>query len=139
MVKPLRRRGLLPVAAVAFALLAPGAAGAAPIATGAYIPDSYKDPGLIDSYGRLAGRKPVIVLSYKSWSIPPFDRREMGEIWARGAVPMVTWEPWTDSERGVPLRAISAGRYDSVSAALRPCRRRLGTADLRPLRPRDER
>ena len=54
-VKPLRRRGLLAVAAMVFAVLAPGAAGAAPIATGAFIPDSYKDPGRIDSYGRLVG------------------------------------------------------------------------------------
>ena len=45
MVKTLRRLGLLLVAALAVAVLTPGAAGAAPIATGAYIPTPTRTRG----------------------------------------------------------------------------------------------
>lgn len=92
--------------------LAPARADAAPIALGAYIPDAWRDPSLIDRYSAKVGRKPVIVLSYKSWSGPAFDRRELRAVAGRGAVPMISWEPWDDEDRGYPLRAIAAGRYD---------------------------
>jgi hypothetical protein len=88
------------------------AAAATPIAFGAYVPGASEHPGLIDGFARRAGRRPVIVLSYKDWSSLPFASAELDAIWRRGAVPMITWEPWTSSGRGFPLREIAAGRFD---------------------------
>ena len=33
-------------------------------------------------------------------------------MWSRGAVPLVTWEPWTLDGRGFSLRGIADGRFD---------------------------
>ena len=44
------------------ATLSAPSAGAAPIAFGAYIPGASEDEGLIDSFARETGRRPVIVL-----------------------------------------------------------------------------
>lgn len=104
--------GWLVVAITAIAFV-PAPANAAPrIAFGAYVEHSHDDPGLIDELGRQVGRRPVIVLSYKDWRSIPFDADELDSIWDRGAVPMITWEPWTPSGGGIPLRQIGAGRYD---------------------------
>jgi Glycosyl hydrolase family 26 len=93
-----------------------GAGGAQrQIGFGAYIPNSYEYPGLIDRYARLVGRRPVIVSRYPNWSTAPFTHHAMAAIWDRGAVPLVTWEPWTASEKGISLRAIAAGRYDGYA------------------------
>lgn len=108
--------------AAAVALLTAIVAGAAPasegaepprrIALGAYIPHALEHPGMIDRYGRSTGRRPVIVSSYKQWKQQPFVSTELDGVWGHGAVPMITWEPWTLSGRSFPLRAIAAGRYD---------------------------
>lgn len=115
----------MPLALVsALVALSSTPAAAAPIALGAYIPGASEHPGLIDGFAHQAGRKPAIVLSYKNWSSLPFDRAEFESIWRRGAVPMITWEPWTSRGRGFPLRAIAAGRFD------RYLRRAAGSARL---------
>jgi hypothetical protein len=100
-----------------------------PLALGAYIPGASEDPHRIDAFAGEAGRRPVVVLSYKDWSSLPFDRAELDSIWRRGAVPMITWEPWTSNGRGFPLREIAAKRFD------RYLRRAAGSARLwgRPL------
>lgn len=105
------RGSVLGVVACALALC-PGSAAAAAIATGAYIPNSWKDPALISRYGREVGRSPRIVMTYKNWSSLPFSSEEFEAIGRLGAVPMITWEPWTSGERPFPLRAIATGRYD---------------------------
>ncbi len=107
----LRRAGLCALVAACTALSATTAA-AAPIALGVYTPGASRNPRLIDRFARQAGRRPAIVLSYKDWSSLPFDRTELDSVWRRGAVPMVTWEPWTSSGRGFPLRGIANGRFD---------------------------
>jgi Glycosyl hydrolase family 26 len=84
------------------------------IALGAYVPGSTWHPGLIDRYGRRVGRSPVIVSSYEPWTVQPFSRRDLNGAWHRGAIPMITWEPWSwAGGRRFPLRAIAAGRYDA--------------------------
>lgn len=98
--------------AVVVAAIVTSPADAQPIALGAYIPGASQHPGLIDRFARETGREPVIVNSFKNWSSLPFNRAEFSAIWRRGGVPMITWEPWTSSERGIPLRAIAAGRFD---------------------------
>ncbi len=92
--------------------LAPASAAAAPIAIGAYIPNQWKDPALIDAYAKEVGRPPAIVLTYKRWDVKPFYPPELRQIERRGAVPMVSWEPWDAAGRGDKLWAIARGRYD---------------------------
>jgi len=91
---------------------APAADAGARIAVGAYLPGASSDPSRIDAFARRAGHRPVIVLSYKDWGSLPFDRAELDSIWSRGAVPMITWEPWTPDGRGFPLRQIASKRFD---------------------------
>jgi len=92
---------------------APARAEAAPVAFGAYTPGGDQQPSRIESLARQVGRAPVIVSSYKRWRLPPFVGAELRDVWSRGAVPLVTWEPWTIGGRGFPLRAIAHGRYDA--------------------------
>ncbi|HEV7771537.1 MAG TPA: glycosyl hydrolase [Solirubrobacterales bacterium] len=111
----MRRRAWLGALAVALATLAatPAAAPAAPIAIGAYVPDHWKDPTLIDKYAKEVGRMPAIVISYKRWDIKPFYRPELRQINRRGALPMVSWEPWNSAGDSFKLRQIAAGRFDA--------------------------
>jgi hypothetical protein len=100
-------------------LLALPAGAQARIAMGAYVPGAEAHPGRIKAYGRRIGQQPLIVMSYKDWGNRPFEPRELGNVWKRGAVPMVTWEPW-----GASLKAIARGRYDRyVKAAARAAKR----------------
>jgi hypothetical protein len=110
------------VSAVTALSASPAAAG--PLAWGAYIPGASEDATRIDRFARETGRRPVIVLSYKDWSSLPFDRAELDSIWRRGGVPMITWEPWTSSGRGLSLRGIANKRFD------RYLRRAAGSARL---------
>jgi hypothetical protein len=100
------------------------AASARPVAFGAYVPGADDDPGRIDAFAHQVGRRPVIVLTYKDWRSIPFDRDELGSIWRRGAVPMITWEPRAADGHGFPLGEIAAGRFD------RYLRRAAGSARL---------
>ncbi len=94
-------------------LLAPaGAAARAPIALGVYLPDQWKDPSLIDAYAKQVGRSPAIILSYKRWDVKPFYKPELDQIAKRGALPMVSWEPWDTDGKPAKLWAIARGRYD---------------------------
>jgi mannan endo-1,4-beta-mannosidase len=88
------------------------AAGRPPIALGVYLPDQWKDPSLIDAYAKQVGRKPAIILSYKRWDVKPFYPPELDQIAKRGALPMVSWEPWGSSGKPAKLWAIARGRYD---------------------------
>lgn len=106
------RRAAALLVTLGILLLPPAAARSAPIALGVFVPNAYQHPGWISAYGRQVGRQPVIVLSYKNWSIAPFERPELRRVWGEGAVPMVTWEPETASGHGIPLRRIAEGRYD---------------------------
>lgn len=108
-----RGAGLLASLSVALAFaVAAAPAAAAKVATGAYISESWRDPALISRYGRQVGRPPRIVMTYKDWSSLPFSSEEFEAIGRLGAVPMITWEPWTSAQRPFPLRAIAAGKYD---------------------------
>lgn len=101
--------------ALAAAGAGPGAASsraAEPIALGVFLHNSYDNPGLYDRYARQVGRKPAVIGSYKTWSIPAIDRPRLDAIWSRGALPMVTWEPWGADGRVFSLADIAAGRYD---------------------------
>jgi mannan endo-1,4-beta-mannosidase len=108
----------LALAAALFALLASTATAAPPpgenhrIALGVWVANGDLHPKLLDRYSHQVGRRPVIVSLYPNWSNPPFDPGMLNPIWSRGAVPLVTWEPWDRSGNGIPLQKIAAGRYD---------------------------
>lgn len=117
-----RRRALLaarPAAAAAVALAAlvgvlaasTAPAQAHPVNVGAYVPGADNNSGLIENLRNELGRQPAIVLSYKDFTQAPFVYDQLDEIWATGAEPLITWEPWTESG-GVSLQAIAAGVYD---------------------------
>jgi membrane-bound metal-dependent hydrolase YbcI (DUF457 family) len=93
--------------------LAPARAVAAPVGFGVYVPKADQHPKRIESFAHQVGRTPVIVSSYKRWPLQPFVTAELRDVWSRGAVPLVTWEPWTLEGHGIPLRAIARGRYDA--------------------------
>jgi membrane-bound metal-dependent hydrolase YbcI (DUF457 family) len=92
--------------------LAPSGASAHRIALGTYIRGLEDSPGLLDSYAQAVGRSPAIVGAYKRWDVTPFYEPELHEIAARGAVPMIGWEPWNQADQGFRLAAIASGRYD---------------------------
>lgn len=90
-----------------------------PIAFGAYVPGAPWDPSLIDRYTALVGVAPSIVMWYQDWVHPGvrnFDPVKMNAVAARGAMPMVTWEPWDytagANQPAYSARAIAAGTYD---------------------------
>jgi mannan endo-1,4-beta-mannosidase len=103
---------LVMVAASAIAGSGAPVAQAREIALGVYFPDVARHPGKIDRYARLLGRKPMIVSDYKQWDFAPFVEDELDDVWNRGSVPMVTWEPMSYQGRRYTLRGIARGRYD---------------------------
>ena len=104
--------GLLAALVSAALAVAPARAADPPTGLGVYIPDADRNPSQVLSFANQVGRPPLIVSSYKRWRLRPFVRNELQSAWRRGAVPLVTWEPWTLAGRGFPLRAIARGRYD---------------------------
>jgi len=115
--RPRHRVAALAAVAVVAGLLVPGTTAAAqeanaPIAFGAYLPDSTLTPRVVDRFGRSIGREPVIVHYYKQWDFQPFVRSELADVWRRGSLPMITWEPWSYEGRDYPLPAIARGRFD---------------------------
>jgi hypothetical protein len=123
--RPPARAALL---AVLLCLLVGGwsgtAEGAARIAVGGFSDGADAHPNRISALGRLLGRKPVIINSYKHWGDPAFVRSQLRAVWRHGAVTMVTWEPWDGSGRGYSLRAIARGRHDGyVRRTARAARR----------------
>lgn len=80
------------------------------------------DPGRMEGITELEsaiGRSLDIVHFFQGWGVEDnrFDVGRAGEIVARGAQPMVTWEPW-DYRRGTDqpefrLQAIADGDHDS--------------------------
>ncbi|RDV08143.1 beta-mannanase [Arthrobacter sp. RT-1] len=70
----------------------------------------------LDEVSRLAGESPSSVLFYKDFlQAPPIS--EMNAVRARGAVPLVTWEPWAWGggldQPAYSLDRIAAGDFDA--------------------------
>lgn len=87
------------------------------VAVGIYLPDAERNPGVVDAYAHGVGRQPAILHLYKTWSELPFDHTALNAVWARGSMPLVTWEPWGEFEgAGVPLAEIAAGYRDAYIA-----------------------
>jgi len=82
------------------------------VALGVYAPGLFRRPARIGRYARLLGRSPLIVSEYKQWDFAPFVRDELADVWRRGALPMITWEPLSYHGHRYPLRRIVRGGYD---------------------------
>jgi hypothetical protein len=109
----LRLAGVLCCAAGTVLAFASSPAGAAtPVVVGAFIPGAAAHPSLIDDYAREVGRRPAVVVYYRRWDEKAFDGRTMTRVARRGALPMITWEPWDR-----PLQDIEAGKYDDYIRA----------------------
>jgi hypothetical protein len=70
----------------------------------------------LDEVSQLAGESPSSVLFYEDFvQAPPIT--EMNAVRARGAVPLVTWEPWAwgggSDQPAYALNRISAGDFDA--------------------------
>jgi Glycosyl hydrolase family 26 len=101
---------------LAFGATTPDRAAASRAAIGVYLPGAEENPALLDRYASAVGRQPAIVHLYRDWSSQPFEPAVLGPISARGAVPLVTWEPWLDMSEGVSLSAIANGAWDAYIA-----------------------
>jgi hypothetical protein len=103
--------------------LVPGSAAAAtssqPIALGAYVFGAPDDVTQLDGFSSAVGATPAVVMWYQDWEgAPAFDSVAMNAVAARGAVPMVTWQPWgaPHTPSGMPAWSdarIAAGAYDA--------------------------
>jgi beta-mannanase len=73
----------------------------------------------IDAWAADSGHAPSLVMWYQAWGGPgsAFDATALSHVADRGAVPMVTWEPWDwqagMSQSAYSLRNIVKGRYDA--------------------------
>lgn len=70
----------------------------------------------LDEYVRQVGKEPAVVMWYHDWVHGGFYATGMNEIVNRGAMPLVTWEPW-DYTGGLiqpdfTLRRIANGAHD---------------------------
>jgi membrane-bound metal-dependent hydrolase YbcI (DUF457 family) len=108
--------------AIAVLSLAPSPAGAHTVSIGAFIPGAERNPALIDQWSAGTGRQPLILVTYRGWDSPLIDSRALDGFDSRGAVPMITWEPWDQDEAPVtwesteipvPLWSIAAGDQDT--------------------------
>jgi membrane-bound metal-dependent hydrolase YbcI (DUF457 family) len=111
---PAPAQGAATAALLAVAVIAahPSPASAHRIALGVYIRGAEDDPGRLDRYVEQVGRRPAIVGAYKRWDVKPFNPPELRAISTRGAIPMISWEPWNSNDQGYRLSAIAKGRYD---------------------------
>jgi Glycosyl hydrolase family 26/LexA-binding, inner membrane-associated putative hydrolase len=108
--------GSLAVAALAGAMIVPAPAAARTVSIGAYISGADNHPSMIDDFNTQVGRQAAFVVTYKDWEQAPFVGEQLDGIWSHGAVPVVTWEPWTSSGGRVPLKLIARGAYDGYVA-----------------------
>lgn len=82
-----------------------------PIAFGVTQPDAPRDPNQIDAVADQLGRMPAIVAWYQAWgdSNRQFDPSLLESVSNRGAMPLITWEPW-DPAAGVDQPSYHLGR-----------------------------
>jgi beta-mannanase len=89
------------------------------IAVGAYVhANGQYAPGTMDWYTALVGRKPAVLMWYQDWiHWCDFPVTSMDSVRVRGAMPMVTWEPWdnalgTAAQPAFRLSSIARGESD---------------------------
>jgi hypothetical protein len=88
------------------------------VALGAYVPGAPSDPSKLDEFATLTGTMPRIVMWFQTWAPPwnAFDVAGADEIRARGATPMISWEPrasHSNFDRNWSLDSINNGSHDA--------------------------
>jgi beta-mannanase len=74
----------------------------------------------LDAYSRRVGRVPSVVSTYRDMEYSMLNTSQLNDVAARGAVPLVTVEPWDASNPADPsysLRNIANGAFDAWFAA----------------------
>ena len=69
----------------------------------------------LDAYSSRVGRVPSVVSTYRDMEYSMLNTSQLSDVASRGAVPMVTVEPWDASNPGDPsysLRNIANGAFD---------------------------
>jgi beta-mannanase len=85
-----------------------------PLAFGVTTPGGATAAAELDAVEAAVGERPSLVLTYADFTTPP-PVADLDAVAARGAVPVVTWEPWDwDAPDGgaFGLAAIAAGAHD---------------------------
>jgi hypothetical protein len=93
-----------------------------PVKLGVYLAMTPWDPTVLDTYAERVGRAPDVAMLYVDWARPgvvggsDFPVASLDAIAARGATPLVTWEPWYPgagaAQPTFSLAAIVAGEHD---------------------------
>ena len=78
-----------------------------PVAWGAFTPGAPESRSAIDAFNAKVGRRAVILHTYKNFQQDPFPYDTVGRSHEAGAVPLITWEPF-----GRSLRGIARGDHD---------------------------
>jgi beta-mannanase len=104
------------------ALPSPAEAATATKRFGAYVPDPYWDwsgwPNALNAFTARTGQPPTILHWFAEWGgQPAFPRASAQAARNRGALPMLTWEPWDWNAGAVQstyrLARITAGAFDA--------------------------
>jgi mannan endo-1,4-beta-mannosidase len=95
----------------------------APLAFGVTTPGGPQATAELDAVEAVAGERPGLVLSYAALAAPP-PLADLDAVAARGATPVLTWEPWDPADgRRSTLADLAAGAWDGQlwwwAAALR--------------------
>jgi mannan endo-1,4-beta-mannosidase len=85
-----------------------------PLAFGVTTPGGATAAAELDAVEAAVGERPSLVLTYADFTTPP-PVADLDAVAARGAVPVVTWEPWdwdAPDSGAFGLAAIAAGAHD---------------------------
>ncbi|SET88018.1 Glycosyl hydrolase family 26 [Geodermatophilus poikilotrophus] len=85
-----------------------------PLAFGVTTPGGATAAAELDAVEAAVGERPSLVLTYADFTTPP-PVADLDAVAARGAVPVVTWEPWdwdAPASGAFGLAAIAAGAHD---------------------------
>lgn len=107
-----RLRTVLAVAAIAVLATAPAAAGSK-TGIGVHVPGAPADLGNLDRYVQQAGREPALLSWYSYWGDPLIYESDLRRVSDRGAVPLISWEPWRNDGTGFGLAGIADGANDA--------------------------
>ena len=86
-----------------------------PLAFGVTTPGGATAAAELDAVEAAVGERPSLVLTYADFTTPP-PVADLDAVAARGAVPVVTWEPWdwdAPDSGAFGLAAIAAGAHDA--------------------------
>jgi beta-mannanase len=96
------------------------AQAASSVALGAYVAGAPWKLAEIDAFASMIGTPPSVVMWYQDWAhsgVKEFDPQKMDAVNSRGAMPMVTWEPWDymggTNQPYYSLQSINTGKHDA--------------------------